>query len=61
MLKNHFDSLATIKSLEITDLFCWLLKKGEEFGKRIAEWIKNADYCKGIKNAELAHLATTLR
>jgi hypothetical protein len=47
--------------LEITDLFCWLLKKGEEFGKRIAEWIKNADYCKGIKNAELAHLATTLR
>jgi hypothetical protein len=35
--------------LEITDLFCWLLKKGEEFGKRIAEWIKNADYCKGMK------------
>ena len=61
MLKNHFDSLATIKSLEMKDLFCWVLKKGRNLAKRIAEWIKNADYCKGKKKRGLAHLARALR
>jgi hypothetical protein len=49
MTQHVFDSLATIKSLEMKDLFCWVLKKGRNLAKRIAEWIKNADYCKGKK------------